>query len=301
MFNNTVIKHVMSKNAMGKNAMKNNTMENNIMENNIKTFTTGEFSQRFGIKKDTLFYYDKIGLFQPAGVSDNGYRYYTVPQLDIFWMLQSLKELNFPLKTLEHYLKAPSPEELITLSKDQIERVNQEIKKLEQIHWLLSNMVTYTEEAINAPLDEIIFVELPKERVLYSEAFPYTNEFSDKDWFDFTDSFLKKADIKGPAFVGSVINQKDLMDGIYGKIDRLFLRRNCAKAKIKPSGLYAIIYHKGPYASAQDAYEPFLKSLKEQGLTICGDAYEEYLLDKLTVQNTTDFMIKISIPVKYQD
>lgn len=268
------------------------------MDQKIKTFTTGEFAQRFGIKKDTLFYYDRIGLFQPAGVNDNGYRYYTVPQLDVFWMLQSLKDLNFPLKTLEHYLKAPSPQELITLSKEQIDRVKEEIQKLEQISWLLNNMVTYTEEAINAPLDEIILTELPEERVLYSEPFPYVHNFTDKDWFEFTDSFLKKADIKGPAFVGSVIRQKDLMDGIYGKIDCLFVRRDCAQAQTKPSGLYAIIYHKGPYESPQDAYEPLLNVLKEQGLSVCGDVYEEYLLDKLAVPDTTDFMIKISIPVK---
>lgn len=268
------------------------------MDSNIKTFTTGEFARRFGIKKDTLFYYDKIGLFQPAGVNENGYRYYTVPQLDIFWMLQSLKELNFPLKTLEHYLKAPSPEELIALSKEQIERVSEEMKKLEQINWLLGNMVTYTEEAINAPLDELIFVELKEEAVLYSEPFPYVDDFTDKEWFDFTDSFLKKAGIRGPAFVGSVINQEDLNNNIFGKIDRLFLRRDCPTSRIKPSGLYAIQYHKGPYPSAQQAYEPLLNHLKDMGYRICGDAYEEYLLDKLTVLDSTDFMLKISILVQ---
>lgn len=267
------------------------------MNNNIKTFTTGEFAQRFGVKKDTLFYYDRIGLFHPAGVNDNGYRYYTVPQLDIFWMLQSLKELNFPLKTMEQYLRSPSPEELIALSKEQITLVEQEIKKLEQINWLLSNIVTYTEEAIQAPFDEILLKELQEERVLYSEPFPYNNDFTDEDWFNFTDRFLKNAGIKGPAYVGSVISQNDLMNGIFGKINCLFVRRDLMQAKIKPSGLYAIIYHKGSYTSPFDAYEPFLRKLKENGLTICGDAYEEYLLDKLTVQNTNDFMIKISVPV----
>ncbi len=34
---------------------------------NFRTFTTGEFAKRFGVKKDTLLYYDKIDLFKPAG------------------------------------------------------------------------------------------------------------------------------------------------------------------------------------------------------------------------------------------
>ena len=41
---------------------------------NEESYTTGEFARYFGIKKDTLLYYDKIGLFSPAGVRPNGYR-----------------------------------------------------------------------------------------------------------------------------------------------------------------------------------------------------------------------------------
>lgn len=266
-------------------------------KNKIKTFTTGEFAQRFGIKKDTLFYYDRIGLFHPAGVNENGYRYYTVSQLDVFWMLHSLRELNFPLKTLEQYLNAPSPEGLIALSKEQLIRVMQEIKKLEQIHWLLSSIVTYSEEALSAPLDEISLMELPEEPVLYSDSIPQKNDISGEEWFNYYDRFLKETELKGPAYVGSVISQKALLAGRFGRIDRLFVRMDGAKAELKPAGLYAVTYHKGPYESALDIYEPFLRQLKDQGLTVCGDAYEEYLLGKLSVQNQNDFIIKISLAV----
>lgn len=49
-----------------------------------KTFLTGEFAALFEVKKDTLLYYDKIDLFKPAGVQENGYRYYTFEQFDHF-------------------------------------------------------------------------------------------------------------------------------------------------------------------------------------------------------------------------
>ena len=44
-------------------------------------YTTGAFAKYFGIKKDTLFYYDEIGLFSPAFIGENGYRYYTASQI----------------------------------------------------------------------------------------------------------------------------------------------------------------------------------------------------------------------------
>ncbi len=271
--------------------------ENNMNKNNLKCFTTGEFAKRFDIKKDTLFYYDRIGLFHPAIKEDNGYRYYTFEQLDVFWMLQSLRELNFPINALKHYVNAPSPEKLIELSKDQLTLVKEEIKKLEQIQWLLSNIVAYSEEALNAPLDDITLKMLPEEAILYSNPLPLKNDVNSDEWFQFTDQFLKEAELKGPAYAGSIISQIDIKAGNYGRIDRLFVRRNDVKSKIKPAGLYAVTYHKGPFESPKELYEPFLQKIKEQGLSICGDAYEEYLLDKLAVSQADDFMIKISIAV----
>lgn len=272
--------------------------ENSMNKNNIKSFTTGEFAKRFGIKKDTLFYYDRIGLFHPAKVDDNGYRYYTFEQLDVFWMLQSLRELNFPIQALKNYVNAPSPEKLVDLSKDQLTLVKEELKKLEQIQWLLSNIVAYSEEALNAPLDEFTLKVLPDEAILYSNPLPLRDELNADEWFNFTDQFLKEAELKGPAYAGSIVSQKDIEAGIYGRIDRLFVRRNDDKSKVKPAGLYAVTYHRGPFESPKELYEPFLQKIKEHGLTICGDAYEEYLLDKLAVHDTDDFMIKISIAVK---
>lgn len=267
-------------------------------KDNVKTFTTGEFAKRFGIKKDTLFYYDRIGLFHPAIVNENGYRYYTYEQLDIFWMIQSLRELNFPINALQHYINAPSPEKLVQLSKEQRNHVEEEIQKLEQIHWLLHTIVTYSEESLHAPLDQLSLKVLPEEPILYSDPLPQNNaHINSQEWFEFTEGFLKEAQLKGPAYAGSRVSKKDIEAGIFERVDRLFVRRQSPKSQVRPGGLYAITYHKGPYDSPKDIYLPFIQKIKEQGLTICGDAYEEYPLDKLAVQDPNDFMIKISIPV----
>lgn len=265
-------------------------------KDNMKTFTTGQFAERFKIKKDTLFYYDKIGLFKPEGIGDNGYRYYTVPQLDIFWMLRSLRELNFPIKTLQNYLDTPTPEELVELSNNQLIKVKEEIKKLEQINWLLNSVVTNSNEAINAPLDEVTLVNLPSEPIVYSKPLPYIDDISFNEWFEFYDNFLNQTNLKGPAYVGSIVSKDDLLKNKFGTIHQLFVRME--GEGIKPAGLYAVTYHKGPYETAVDVYKVFVAKIKKQGLTICGDAYEEYLLNRLAVSNPNDFIIKISIAVK---
>ncbi|BAB07765.1 MerR family transcriptional regulator [Halalkalibacterium halodurans] len=77
--------------------------------------TTGQFAKLMGVSKDTLFHYDKIGIFSPEITADNGYRYYSVYQSDVFYVITTLKELDMPLKEIKTYLEKRSPEELVLL------------------------------------------------------------------------------------------------------------------------------------------------------------------------------------------
>ena len=85
-----------------------------------KLYTTGAFARYFGIKKDTLFYYDQIGLFSPAAVGKNGYRYYNASQIPPFGTLLSLREMNVPIEKIRAYFEAPSPEKLEEMAREQI-------------------------------------------------------------------------------------------------------------------------------------------------------------------------------------
>ena len=39
-----------------------------------KLYTTGQFADMCGVKKQTLFHYDDIGILKPVLVEENGYR-----------------------------------------------------------------------------------------------------------------------------------------------------------------------------------------------------------------------------------
>ena len=56
--------------------------------------TTGEFASAMGVSKDTLFHYDDIGLFCPEKVSENGYRYYSIYQMETFDTIRMLRDLH---------------------------------------------------------------------------------------------------------------------------------------------------------------------------------------------------------------
>ena len=72
--------------------------------------TTGEFASAMGVSKDTLFHYDDIGLFCPEKVSENGYRYYSIYQMETFDTIRMLRDLGMPLKEIRDMLAHRSPE-----------------------------------------------------------------------------------------------------------------------------------------------------------------------------------------------
>lgn len=48
----------------------------------MKTFRITELGKRFGLSRSTLLYYDRIGLLQPSGRTEAGYREYTRSDAD---------------------------------------------------------------------------------------------------------------------------------------------------------------------------------------------------------------------------
>ena len=65
----------------------------------------GEFSKICKVSTKTLRYYDEIGLINPSKINqENGYRYYSIEQLETMLFVNRLKQYNFLWKKLEQLL-----------------------------------------------------------------------------------------------------------------------------------------------------------------------------------------------------
>ena len=99
--------------------------------------TTGELAKLMGITKETLFHYDEINLFCPALVTENGYRYYTVNQIELLDTILLLRELGMPLKEIRELLGSRSPEKMIEVFSAREERIRKEMTKLKNMkRWI---------------------------------------------------------------------------------------------------------------------------------------------------------------------
>ena len=69
-------------------------------------FSIGELSKYQNISKQTLIFYDKIGLFCPAYVDpNNGYRYYSSSQIDYLDTILIMKKIGFSLNEIKEHMQ----------------------------------------------------------------------------------------------------------------------------------------------------------------------------------------------------
>ena len=66
--------------------------------------TVNEVSKLTGVSIRTLHYYDQIGLLQPTGITESGYRQYDDTALERLQQILLFRELEFPLKEIKKIL-----------------------------------------------------------------------------------------------------------------------------------------------------------------------------------------------------
>lgn len=95
--------------------------------------TISEFSRISEVKRKALIFYDNTGVFSPKYTAHNGYRYYSHDQTYVIAVINVLKELGMPLSEIKEYTANITPENAISLLKEQEKNLNSKIEELQSI------------------------------------------------------------------------------------------------------------------------------------------------------------------------
>lgn len=77
--------------------------------------TIQEFSKRTGLPPSKLRFYDKKGLLQPSSRSENGYRVYSIEQIHLAKMIDSLRKADIAIQDIRHYTESDEQEKRVIL------------------------------------------------------------------------------------------------------------------------------------------------------------------------------------------
>ncbi|WP_186579467.1 MerR family transcriptional regulator [Aquibacillus kalidii] len=262
--------------------------------------TTGQFAKLMGISKDTLFYYDKIGIFSPDIIASNGYRYYSIYQADVFYVITTLKELDMPLKEIRDYLAKRSPEQLILLLEKEAEALSTKINNLKKMEKVIREKIVVTKDAIESNTTKIIVENREKELFVVTNSKPLTDDKNVYDSIYHHYDYLKAKHIVASGSGGWMISVKNILDEEITKYDYLYSRvTESYHANYRSNkGKYLVAYHNEDYSKIEQTYTRLVNYAKNNEMKLKGYFYEDILLDELSVKGFEKYLIKLSVEIE---
>lgn len=106
-------------------------------------FTAGELASLFNISKQTLLYYDKIGLLAPEFISANGYRHYSISQYLTLEIIVNLRSLKISIEEIKNFLMHKDKNTLLDLLTQKDHEFQQIIKDYEQTRKSITNIFNH--------------------------------------------------------------------------------------------------------------------------------------------------------------
>lgn len=139
--------------------------------------TVGQMSKLFNITTETLRHYDRIGLLKPIVNKENGYRYYSIKEMEKLDLILDAKYLEIPLSNIKDVISNDSIEnyiELIDLQEKTIdEKINHLLKIKEQAKekkTILNEMMNfknnYNFEELEIVKEDNIILNIPIEAIV---------------------------------------------------------------------------------------------------------------------------------------
>lgn len=267
----------------------------------------GEFSKICAVSTKTLRYYAEIGLIYPDEINpENGYRYYSIEQLETMLFINRLKSYNFSLEEIKTILELKaSRDEKIYLSlikkKKEIEKQVQEFEKtLDQLNNDISNLkqgksiMSYLESI------DVRLVEVPMMYLLSIRKMVHEYDFADEYGNCFSKLFRKIADDKLTILASPMVLFHGAEFSQFG-LDTEFaipVKEYVTGTRDFYPGLCLKTILQGSYSGLSSVYTKQREWAEKEGYESNNALYEVYVTDPSQVSKESELITEIYYPVK---
>lgn len=260
----------------------------------------GELAKLQDISKQTLIYYDTIGLFCPVYKdAKTGYRFYSMKQIDFLDTILILKKMGLSLQEIKTFMKSYSIDESIEILQKQIPVLEKQIADLEMIKSRVQHRCDTLEniQRIHS-LGSKVYVENINAQKLYVEAVdpPYTLEQMS---IATKRCFVKAHQNHIPIFFqsGAIVPLSNIYRGDFTIASHAFLtcEQNADFQDVIElrAGRVVSMYHIGTYETIGLTYKKILAYCEKEGLTLCSDSYEFAINDYLSTNKESEYITKL--------
>lgn len=267
----------------------------------------GEFSNICKVSTKTLRYYAEIGIILPDEINpENGYRYYSIEQLETMLFINRLKSYNFSLEEIKTILEAEESQDeklyfALTGKKKEIENQVQEFEKtLDQLNKDISNLKQG--KTIMSYLDsiEVQLVEVPKMYLLSIRKMVHEYEIAEEYDYCFSKLSRKIQDDKLTIIAPPMVLFHSADFSPFG-LDIEFaipVKEYVTGTRDFHPGLCLKTVLYGSYSDLSSVYTKQREWAEKEGYESNNALYEVYITDPSQVSKESELITEIYYPVK---
>ncbi len=267
----------------------------------------GEFSNICKVSTKTLRYYAEIGLILPNEINpENGYRYYSINQLETMIFINRLKSYKFSLEEIKEILESEEPQDeklylALTKKKKEIgNQINEFEKTLDQLNTDISNLeqgksITSYLEGIDVEL-----IEVPMMYILSIRKMVHESYFADEYGNCFSELFRKITDERLTMFGSPMVLFHSVEFTQFG-LDTEFaipVKDYVTGTRDFYPGLCIKTVLYGSYSELPSVYAKQREWAEKEGYESSNALYEVYVTDPSQVTKESELITEVYYPVK---
>lgn len=267
----------------------------------------GEFSNICKVSTKTLRYYAEIGLILPDEINpENGYRYYSIEQLETMLFINRLKSYNFSLEEIKTILKSEElqDEKLYFALNKKKKEIEQQVKDFEKTLSELNNDILNLQrgKSIMSYLEniDVQLVEVPMMYLLSIRKMVQEYEFAEEYKKCFNKLFKKIQDNKLTIIDPPMVLFHSAEYTPFG-LDTEFaipIKDYVTGTRDFHPGLcFKTVVH-GPYSNLSSVYTKQREWAEKEGYESSNALYEVYVTDPTQVAKESDLITEVYYPVK---
>lgn len=264
----------------------------------MKKYKISDVANLFGITRQTLLHYDKIGLFKPLIIDkETSYRYYTEDQfLDLAFIL-GLKSADFSLKEILEYFESENSIESLNYLQRKLNAIDEKLVNLKKAKKLIKNKKDEISLIMFEGIEKPIIEEIEEKRGVIVEILTPKDDFAIFSADAKLKNILKenKIDNSSRIFIES---SDDIINGIYYHGTLLAAETNKGDTLILEKGLYATMYHKENDIELSESCEKLKAYLTSINYKIIEKKHAYYEASITNRGIWKGILIKIYIPIQ---
>ena len=266
-----------------------------------KYYKTGELSKIYKLGRDSIKYYEKLGLLNPTR-DTNSYRMYTIKDICNLNLIRELRTLDFSMQRIKEYIENRNISTTRKMLLEEIELIEKKVEDLNSHKESLKKRLCSIDKCIeHTTFNRIELLYMNKRKALTvdsNESFAENNDYLIQK---LSDKFEDKFYVLGNSNFGAVFDSKSISNGIYNYYKHTFCLLDDDASDynfLLDEGYYVTYTYKGDYNQYEQVFDMLYKFIAINKYTVLGDPIEIYKIDVYETALEDEYVTQVQIPVK---